>query len=1141
MISITIDGNNVTDYLVSYTREKDICSSEGIVELSLAAYRNINPYDLILAYEDGNLMGTFYVDFTERLSDGTMTIHGRDNSKRSRDYFVAESYTVEGDTTSRYWIEFFLGMAGIPYNFTTEDGGYTIQEGEVMGPAPCADIVDSLVRHSGWYYYFDNNNVTQIGKLQYDSTLYKEEFTDDDIITIVHNRNDQYLRNRAIIWGTGYRSDQTWVFADIGLQTPWNYDSLDRRAILAVAGFPIPHSQAVATANVLLNEYARLVEEKVVQVHGAYDLEVGDFIFIKSGYYNRVCLISNINVSISDNGIVTTFVLDRRCPRFVGFYDIGGIVYAGTEADGVWTKPLKGPHTWTNYSTGLTDLGVTDLDASYGVLACVTDDGSLWGRTVGDASWLHLQATSYVDSQTFTSYPATSGNFVACNINDVDQTIYGLYTLSGEDGWRTWVSKFPSVYGGATNLMVTTQSGNTDLRGYDIESTFDEIYISTADSGLDNLVFHDYYRTRDISDFKITTPITHTVFSGVYPSRPYSTSEEIFTSFNMGFQVLNIEDATVETIYTSVQRKLSVLINSSTALEIPRDAINLPWIRKIDLDTGVYTDLIQMLHNPAFEYIGNYVEANDVTGYPYHVYNSEIYIWFPGRNGSEFYFDVYNYTRNEIKTVYLGNSLKFELTYDISTPASTDSDPMFASSNKYLLLFGVSTSLGIKNFTIYNYNIATETVSVNYLAPEKELSVFMKIDADYLFMCGYYGISGGGTQRKVYGYDCVTNVAELLMEPTGWMNEYFEIKYDSKIMGLWPFRDKAVVAVGKAGWNIPTNIWQENIQYLEFYEFSATYPLGTLVSSRAWSVSYGAELFTGKKAFSRGDDYRDVIWYIVDAGNTLLSYNPWGGDEPTITNVFDGIGTWNGKMYFQYNKFMFFSGTNMANGMLKVIHCPGYLGNPTGVYESLILKYSNAAFTDLVDGSLPFTLDISNPNIITATIGVTNSGVLIINGEEHQIGTSIGQLFFSKTGLPGHFRSINLATMSGSYIYDTRTFTIVSGEYGSEDYRTCIGFVRMDSTLSSTGNFSYIDVSELDDLGATVIFPDVYMMQEFSNVPETLETSNYEHWATPYFLVGTRRISGEVFQRDIDELDFVERSTGLPDSKITILRLDDMI
>ena len=61
-----------------------------------------------------------------------------------------------------------------------------------------------------------------------------------------------------------------------------------------------------------------------------------------------------------------------------------------------------------------------------------------------------------------------------------------------------------------------------------------------------------------------------------------------------------------------------------------------------------------------------------------------------------------------------------------------------------------------------------------------------------------------------------------------------------------------------------------------------------------------------------------------------------------------------------------------------------------------------------------------------------------------------------------------------------------------------------------------------------------------------IETSNYDYNYTPYYFVSlSGNPSGEsgsrFYQRDLDTDEFIERTNNLPEGKITMIRLDDII
>lgn len=448
-VRIKHEGTFITSHVISYEREHKICT--GIGTLSVVIDGNVGrdfvPWDTVDIYENGSFQVRYYIsDVTTEQPHGTITLECQDRSKRVIDYFIPDQYTIDYPSYTRYWIEKFLTEAGVTYQFRTESQGNLIPNYTSLGLQPAYEQILNLLQLSGWYMFFDGNGKAIIGTLDTDLATVRATFSKHSILDVKKVSDDKMLRNRAVVWGAydAFRNES--AYADISTHTRWNYDKRDYRTIV-VSNSNIPtKASAYGIANKLLKEFARITVEKHVTLVGTPNINLGDLVKIKSNVFSGSGLITTFGVSMSRDGLVTNIVLDERCPRLFGFFDFGDYVYVGTYGSGIWRKHIKFDPTWYDFSTGLTQLGITDLHINNDMFGAIGASGEMFYAESSDGSWIPYPI-SYLESSVSSDYTPTISGVVpsgqemtafsgimgrAVIIDKITNTIkYGIDTYSG--------------------------------------------------------------------------------------------------------------------------------------------------------------------------------------------------------------------------------------------------------------------------------------------------------------------------------------------------------------------------------------------------------------------------------------------------------------------------------------------------------------------------------------------------------------------------------------------------------------------------------------------------------------------------------------------------------------------------------------
>ena len=445
-VQLKWNGTDITNQVLTYTRSQHICTGVGtcVVEFTGNSTIVINTFDLITVYEEGRLMGTYYVsEVTKAYNGWARSANCQDETKKIADYFIGESYILNQypeeltyPVDCRYWIDKFLTEATVNHVFDVDTTGGTLSNNTTMGLATCSDTVIPLLQQSGWYFYADANNLVHIGNLAIDPTETAMTLGESQIQDQTLTESDQDMRNRAVVWGSG--SPAGWVFSDQRVRTAYDRDENDWRTVVLSNGGIADEITATNMANAILAETSKILPTKTYTLIGFYNLKIGQTVFMNSRIFTGFGLITSIQSAVTSNGALTTIVLDERCPRLFGYYDYGGYVYVGTTGSGVWRKPLQYNHTWEDFSDGLQDLNVVDLSINNGVFGCVTDDGNLYIRTVISTQWTKIDPGSFYDAGTGRTLNALCQRCVVDQKSNNVEAVYSYVdpsiTFSGDLG-----------------------------------------------------------------------------------------------------------------------------------------------------------------------------------------------------------------------------------------------------------------------------------------------------------------------------------------------------------------------------------------------------------------------------------------------------------------------------------------------------------------------------------------------------------------------------------------------------------------------------------------------------------------------------------------------------------------------------------
>lgn len=402
---VIYDVTNFTaqDLLVDFNITHEICT--GICSGSMTLIDDGTPFELWDNIYYGILnAGSQYrfviAGITRNVADGTVTLELQDFSKYITDYFIETSYNTKNDpSNTRYWIEKFLGMAGVSYQFNINSQGPLMSNNTALGYQTAYDQIMQLLQMSGWYFYFDENGTCIIDKLQYRGfTDYDALVAPSEIVELERSIDDSIYRNRVIVYGgigeNGSSMSGATPLPASGIVNPQIITSVKTapnivggpdRTVVYSNGNIYYQEDADRIASYLLGHLSVILDEYTVSFFiGAEQWSLHPLTTNKYNVFRATQIGNRVQLGLTrtsysqgylwgnvgdhadmfpttpmllttatqtftrDNGWIITITLNERCPRLFNFYGLppetttlsGEYVYAGTWGHGIWRKQI---------------------------------------------------------------------------------------------------------------------------------------------------------------------------------------------------------------------------------------------------------------------------------------------------------------------------------------------------------------------------------------------------------------------------------------------------------------------------------------------------------------------------------------------------------------------------------------------------------------------------------------------------------------------------------------------------------------------------------------------------------------------------------------------------------------------------------
>jgi hypothetical protein len=1240
--SVIWNGTDITNQVIYYNRTQNICSGVGTFKVNIKRGLNIEIGHTIVLYEGGEKKGTYFIHtVSEDIPDSSITIEAQDGSKQLNDYFIAESYLIDYPTYTRTWIEKFLSEANISYSFNTNENGSPLSNNTALGMNNLYETLTYLLQSSGWYYYFNAENVCIIGQLDVDIHNYSLKITDSDILKIDTNTNDTMLRNRSVVWGNGNPETKSWVYSDLSVDTPWNYDQEDKRTVVLTNGYIKDNATAYSINRKLLDEFSQITYLKQIDIHGPRDISLGECVFVDSTYYTGVGIVTSISSTLGKDGFFTTVILDERCPRLIGYFSLGGYVYVGTKGAGVWRKPLKYSNVWENYSAGIVDLNIKDLSISNGIFACVTDSGHLYTRDIASSYWGKINPMPMKDVED----PEIVYSGLICTGCAVDKDtshIYAVFTeskpyvlngaISASGTPRSWLFDFPSrYYYTATPIQLSGEDGilDPDVTSWDVDSSGDSRYISAIGSTEQPLVLEGGPSYLGYQNGNNVDPVG--TFNVVFPKRinneqPYRYNyirSNLSTKSNckcLSNVILHDESAFPTSVETSKNYAIYVEIDEYNNVYLAKG------IAYFDTETSRFN-----------QEITNYIKIGTYQEYNYWIYEDILAnkVYVVSRNEvydsyNNWYLESFNYyivnlnnntytktqrnTYTTCKNKYFGNDF-----YGGETEFVMDS--VFIGSRLYVLIqvffnsfsgiylasfdmtTGDGTTISLSTYNGSDKVLMARSISCNSSDAFVPILKFSYPKVEFIIST-ISGTSHTETTYSVYDpteeniaytdpgftfFNCFLSGGKLSSDETYQMGSV-EFKYVYQV-GSGSYENHTFVIIGLKNSTLTYQVY--NRKYVVNQSYNPFYDTFKEMDG-PWRYDNNFGILNCGQFFPTISRYKEP--YLITGGtssdepNKIILWNPFTATKVTEFSIYpleyynkytfidvvprfddsddtiliragidggsiillaiDSRSFTIKKRFETYNLFnllpfsprVFAVGRYLCCLQQSNTYLSGTVYTITGFIDpdNYILKRKVGAYGIIREKEKVFTwlgstetLDSveSSKGYPTLAYGgnpLNNNGNIYFN--VRITGSGENEFLWKMNLIPENY-----------YVSDARYFNITSGSGISR----CIGFCQDDPDDNS--RLMIADLSLILTSGNPVfnsVIPQPWFTT-FSGYVNHLETSNLGDY--PYVFVSISGLPNHFYQKDsIDYLHnypttFIERSIGLPNKEITVIRLDDRL
>jgi hypothetical protein len=443
-ITLKVDGNDLSDYVVSSSRKHSLINPIAELELQMAPDLpiTIEPYQDVEFYECGTLVFTGYTqERVKKRMPVDSTLICSDVLIRTDDYWLTDNYTSDGENTVA-WITKFLnksGISNVDTNIYTETKVYP---GYGWSRVNAWQAITTTLEMTPYQVFANHDGSVNIHEVYRKQT---PDHTLRNFISFERKFSDSTLRNRVVVFGNGFAVEEY----------KSNSYLLPGEVRTAAAGTGQIHNPALAEdiAEDMVEHFSKPLDVKIIEMQGNPDYKIAQTVDVyepTSGYSRSDCLITGLTSTYnSDSGYTVELTLDEKFGRFWG-WDREHVppeplspLYAGTWGKGVY-KTTDGT-TWAQTAlnnTKVYDIAVPDdkevWAACEGGIYSTMDSGDSWEKqTMGTPS---DQDAGVVESDLY--WPGVvvdPDGYVYCLAGDVN--FHGIWIYKSTDKGLTWTNK----------------------------------------------------------------------------------------------------------------------------------------------------------------------------------------------------------------------------------------------------------------------------------------------------------------------------------------------------------------------------------------------------------------------------------------------------------------------------------------------------------------------------------------------------------------------------------------------------------------------------------------------------------------------------------------------------------------------------
>ncbi len=333
-IEITIDGVDVSDYIITYQRDESLCEPGQMFTLTMLrkkpddSFITIGTADSVVIKEKyGGSPTTVLKGFVTKVEinaeKALMTVHGADKYIMLADYFIPSRLETSGQTVA-YWIEYICNDVGLNVQFDVHPyaatQGIGDAEGTPLGMQSALESLKLLERKGTCYTRYDSSS-DKILVYRLTTSQPKVNVNSSNLVTIDRATAAKTTRNVVKVWG-GYRYD--WLTGQEVTYGATARANIPEMVVDQTTVISSPEIRTFTFANIVaqrvLATTSDLDDIAICECVGLYsDVEIGDWIYISISQgefdYTRERQITSINISVDTNGAKTSFTVGEKCPR----------------------------------------------------------------------------------------------------------------------------------------------------------------------------------------------------------------------------------------------------------------------------------------------------------------------------------------------------------------------------------------------------------------------------------------------------------------------------------------------------------------------------------------------------------------------------------------------------------------------------------------------------------------------------------------------------------------------------------------------------------------------------------------------------------------------------------------------------------